>query len=163
MAILSQRTIAFLVTETKVLFGYKKTGFGSNKYLGIGGKIEAGESEIQAAAREIKEEIGVTNPVLKKVGDFSFLFPEKPHWSQQVHVFLCQNWEGDPVESEEIRPEWFDKQKLPLTHMWDDAQFWLPAVLNGHSLKGTFTFSEELKVLEYGMKEEEFRDDYDKK
>ena len=150
---LSQRTVSFLIKDDQVLLGFKKTGFGKGNYLGIGGKIEDGESDIEGASREIKEEIGVTQPQLQKVGDFTFLFPEKPDWSQQVHAFVCTQWEGQPQESEEIRPEWFQRGAIPFTQMWDDNQFWLPAILNGHELKGTFTFSAALKVVEATVQE----------
>ncbi len=153
---LSQRTVVFLLNKEDVLLGYKKTGFGKGNYLGIGGKIESGESEMDAITREMYEEIGVTKPALQKVGNFTFLFPEKPDWSQQVHSFICQKWEGTPTESDEIKPEWVNKQKLPLSQMWDDAQFWLPAILNGHSLSGVFTFNTELKVVKIEMSEAGF-------
>jgi 8-oxo-dGTP diphosphatase len=148
---LSQCTVTFLVKGNLVLLGYKKTGFGQGNYLGIGGKIENQETEAASAAREIAEEISVINPILKKVGDITFLFPEKPSWSQQAQVFICEQWEGEPAESDEIRPEWRSKGDLPLSQMWDDAHFWLPAILNGHSLKGTFTFDKNLKVVKSKM------------
>lgn len=150
---LSQRTVTFFINNSHVLLGYKKTGFGKGKYLGIGGKIEEGESEIAAAIREIKEEVTVHNPQLGKVGSFTFLFPENPSWSQQVHVFICQEWEGEPQESSEIKPKWVKKDTLPLSQMWDDAQFWLPAILNGHKLQGTFIFSSDLRIIKAELQE----------
>lgn len=143
---LNQSTVAFLITDTRVLLGYKKTGLGKGNYLGIGGKIEVGETEEQATIREIAEEIRVESPQLLKVGTFQFVFPDKLEWSQEVHAFICPEWQNEPRESDEIKPQWFDKNQLPLSQMWDDAQFWLPAILNGHKLKGTFVFTSELKV-----------------
>lgn len=153
---LSQRTAVFLIDDKKVLLGYKKTGFGRGNFLGIGGKVESGETNEIAAVREAKEEIGVEDLKLQKVGDFTFLFPEKPTWSQQVHVYVTRKWTNTPQESAEIRPEWVGFGELPLTKMWDDAQFWLPAILNGHSLSGVFTFNSELKVAKLEMRETEF-------
>lgn len=150
---LSQRTALLLIKDTKVLLGYKKSGFGKGNYLGIGGKVEDGETNEVAAIREAREEISISNPNLKKVGNLTFLFPEKPDWSQQVHVFVANDWEGDPEESNEIKPYWFSFTELPLTKMWDDAQFWLPAILNGHKLEGKFVFNSDLKVLEVELKE----------
>jgi 8-oxo-dGTP pyrophosphatase MutT (NUDIX family) len=158
MAELSQRTVAFLVRNDQVLLGYKKTGFGKGNYLGIGGKIETGESEVIAAAREIEEEIDVKVEAtqLEKVADLSFVFPTKPDWSQQVHVFLCKEWTGEPKESSEIKPEWLTPNNIPFSKMWDDAQFWLLAVLSGHKLKGVFTFNDDLKVVKYELIESTF-------
>ncbi len=153
---LSQSTVTFLIDGRQVLLGYKKTGFGSGKYLGIGGKVEENETIEQAATREVKEEIVVEDLELEKVADLNFYFPEKPTWSQQVHVYLTKKWQNIPQETEEIRPEWFSISELPLQHMWDDAQFWLPAILNGHKIIGMFTFDTNLKVIKLELHEASF-------
>jgi 8-oxo-dGTP diphosphatase len=153
---LSYRTLAFLVKGDKVLLGYKKTGFGKGNYLGIGGKIEDGESEEVAVTREIVEEICVSEPKLKKVAELTFLFPEKPTWDQHAYVFLCSKWEGEPTETDEIKPEWRNKEDLPFAEMWDDARFWLPSILRGETLKGTFVFNSDLKVKENFIKATDF-------
>lgn len=140
-----------------MLLGSKKTGLGKGNYLGIGGKIEAGEIEVEAVNREVREEISVVDLTLNKVGEMTFLFPEKPVWNQQVHVYLCPQWIGEPRETNEIRPEWFDKNNLPLAKMWDDAQFWRPAVMNHHKLQGVFVFNPELKVTKSEMIEKKFK------
>ena len=36
----------------------KKRGFGEGKWNGFGGKVEVGETIVEAAAREVKEECG---------------------------------------------------------------------------------------------------------
>ena len=154
---ISQRTVTFLIDKNKVLLGYKKTGFGSGNYLGIGGKVEDGEDNEEAALREVKEEIKVDCLKLDKVGELIFLFPENPTWTQQVHVYICKEWENIPQETDEIKPLWVSFSEIPLSQMWDDAQFWLPAILNGHSMKGSFTFHENLKVISLKLSEANFK------
>lgn len=44
---------------THVLLGLKKRGFGTGKWNGFGGKVEANENIRQAAVREMKEEAGI--------------------------------------------------------------------------------------------------------
>ncbi|KII91254.1 hypothetical protein PLICRDRAFT_173137 [Plicaturopsis crispa FD-325 SS-3] len=46
-------TNAFIFKEDQILLGYKKRGFGIGKYNGFGGKVDAGETPAQAAAREL--------------------------------------------------------------------------------------------------------------
>jgi 8-oxo-dGTP diphosphatase len=148
---LRPRTLTFLLKETDVLLGLKKKGFGKNYLLGIGGKVEHGETIEEAAKREVIEEISVRLPELQKVGVLNFYFPhiEDESWDQQVHVFTATRWEGEPQESEEIKPAWFQKANIPYEDMWDDAQYWLPQLLTGQSIEGEFIFNQTLKVEHY--------------
>lgn len=156
---IQQATLAFLVRENNdgeknVLLAMKKRGFGEGLWNGVGGKIVDSESDILTAAREIEEEIGVFVQTvgLKKAGILHFYFPddpEKANWNQDVHVYLVEDWLGDPQESEEMRPEWFSVDSLPFKSMWDDDSFWLPRVLNGEKIEGWFSFDESNKVSEH--------------
>lgn len=116
--------------------------------LGIGGKVEHGETIEEAAQREVAEEIYVLLPELNKVGVLNFYFPhvEDGSWDQQVHVFIATKWQGEPQESEEIKPAWFKKDDIPYKSMWDDAHYWLPQLLAGQSIEGEFVFDQALKV-----------------
>ena len=51
-------TLVFLRDATRVLLGMKKRGFGVGKWNGFGGKVEPGETVVEAAAREVREECG---------------------------------------------------------------------------------------------------------
>jgi hypothetical protein len=77
---------------------------------------------------------------MEKVAVLSFYYLERPNFNQDVHVFLVNEWEGEPKESEEMAPKWFKKNKIPFSQMWPDDKFWLPKVLEGKKLRGTFIF-----------------------
>jgi 8-oxo-dGTP pyrophosphatase MutT (NUDIX family) len=104
--LLRPRTVTFLLRGTEVLLGLKKQGFGKHYLLGIGGKVENGETIEEAAKREVVEEISVLLPEIQKVGVLNFYFPHiaDGSWNQQVHVYSATKWEGEPQESEEIKP-----------------------------------------------------------
>ena len=53
-------TLVLLRKGSRVLLGMKKRGFGAGKWNGFGGKVEAGETVVEAAAREVQEECGLT-------------------------------------------------------------------------------------------------------
>lgn len=133
------RTLLFLVTEEQVLLAMKKRGFGAGRWNGVGGKLEPGESIEEATIRECQEEIGVTPKSLTKVAIHDFLFPDG-QLSMQAHTYICTEWEGDPIETEEMNPAWFAKDNVPYHDMWQDDIYWLPAVLAGHLIKTAFTF-----------------------
>ena len=130
--------------EDKILLAMKKRGFGVGRWNGVGGKPKDGEAIEAATVREAEEEIGVKIKTehLEKVAELSFFFPDKEEWNQTVHVFLARSWDGDPVESEEMRPSWFSHADIPFHQMWPDDIHWLPAVLSGNKLKGEFHFSD---------------------
>ena len=53
-------TLLLLRSNGRILLGRKKRGFGAGKANGFGGKVEVGETILQAAVREMQEECGVT-------------------------------------------------------------------------------------------------------
>ena len=53
-------TLVLLREANRVLLGMKKRGFGVGKWNGFGGKLEQGETVLEAAAREVREECGFT-------------------------------------------------------------------------------------------------------
>lgn len=53
-------TLLFIHQNNQLLLGFKKRGFGKNKYNGFGGKVEQNESILSAAIRETQEECLIT-------------------------------------------------------------------------------------------------------
>ena len=60
---LPQVCVCYLLREqdgvVQVLLGRKKHGLGRGYFVGLGGKLEPGESAVDAAVREVFEESGV--------------------------------------------------------------------------------------------------------
>jgi 8-oxo-dGTP diphosphatase len=127
----------------EVLLGRKKTGFGAGKIVGLGGKIEAGESAVAAAARELAEESSLLVSIedLREAATLTFRFPAAPAWDMRVVVFLADRFTGEARECEEIAPRWYPLDDLPERDMWDDNRYWLPQVLAGQRLRADFVFA----------------------
>ncbi|KAJ7151014.1 NUDIX hydrolase domain-like protein, partial [Mycena filopes] len=115
-------TNVFLVQGPKILLGYKKRGLGIHKYNGFGGKVEAGESTVDAALRELQEEAGIIAP-LAHAGTLLFVVPGEK-WAH-IDIFRAEEFTGAITESDEMRPEWFNTSELPFDSMWETDKFWL--------------------------------------
>jgi 8-oxo-dGTP pyrophosphatase MutT (NUDIX family) len=145
-------TLCYCLKGNKVLFAVKKRGFGTGKLNGYGGKVQD-EAIEQAAVRELQEEAGITasETDLEKVAEIDFSFPEIPpekKWDQTVHVFLLRKWDGDPIESDEMKPAWHDlKKPLPFDQMWAADKHWLEAALRGEKFKAAVKFGKEGAVV----------------
>lgn len=146
-------TLLFLVKRSgneisEICLAMKKKGFGGGRWNGVGGHVEEGESIEGATIRETKEEIDVVPGKISKVAELSFSFPHNPSWNQKVHTYICEEWEGEPAESEEMNPEWFPVSEIPFDKMWPDDIFWLPKVIKGDFIKSEFTFGEGDIILD---------------
>ncbi len=130
---MTEGTLVFIIKDDRVLLAMKKRGFGEGKWNGPGGKIHFGEAPIDAAIRETQEEIGVTPVLRRELGFIIYHDPKFGDWS--VHVFRSTSFKGEPVESEEMKPQWWAISAMPFDQMWAGDDQWMPHVLRDHPFK----------------------------
>lgn len=130
----------------------KKRGFGEGKWNGFGGKVHVGETIEDAAKRELKEEAGIEVVFLNKVGIVDFEFVGN-HEILEVHIFKVEGFEGEPVETEEMKPQWFHTDEIPFEHMWPDDKHWIPLFLAGKKFRGKTLFSDSNTILDAAFQE----------
>ena len=128
----------------------KKRGFGTGRWNGFGGKVQPAETIEDAARREMKEEAGVAVRDIEKFGVVEFEFRGNPE-ILEVHIFRALDFYGDPIESDEMRPQWFRIDEIPFASMWPDDMYWFPLILKGKKFLGRFLFGEGDKVLEHSL------------
>jgi len=102
--------LCFLIKkDEKILLAFKKKGFGAGKWNGVGGKLDSKKDKdiFEVAIREMEEEIGIKVKDIEKMAILNFSYPyltnsEEREW--QTHVFFAKDWQGEPKESEEMKP-----------------------------------------------------------
>jgi len=143
-----ETTLCLLKRNDEILLAMKKRGFGVGKYNGVGGKIENGETPEMAMIRETQEEILVTPTKYEKVGLIEFDEYYKGNKEKVVfHLFMVYDWDGNPSETEEMNPKWFNINEIPYNQMFPDDKYWLPLVLEGKKIQAYFEFDEEWNLL----------------
>jgi len=140
-------TLCYIISGNQILLGMKKRRFGKGRWNGFGGRVEEKDGSIESGAvREIKEEAGLTvkENNLERVGEILFVFTEKPELSRKAYIFLVKHWQGQPLETEEMKPEWFDFKYVPYDAMWAVDREIIPLLLVGKKVKGEVTYSNEI-------------------
>jgi len=145
-------TLCVVHNDTHILLGKKKRGFGKGRWNGFGGKVEKGETIEDAAKRELKEEAYISPLDIRKRGVLNFEFENNPE-ILEVHVFSASSFEGEPKESEEMRPKWFSINKIPYEKMWPDDKHWLPVLFSGKNFEGDFYFRDNNTLLRQKIRE----------
>jgi len=143
-------TLLFAIKDNKVLLGQKKRGWREGVFNGFGGKVEQGETLDQAMIRETQEEINITPIKYEKVAIHNFRVFFKGECANLIcHTYITTVYLGEPQESDEMRPQWFDINKIPYDNMWTDDIYWLPLVLKGKKLITHFEFDENNNVVSH--------------
>lgn len=74
-----------------------------------GGKIEAGETLVQALRRELQEEINVS---INDANEFLVIEHDYPHAYVRLHICLVSSWLGEPKGLENQTLAWVLKKDI---------------------------------------------------
>lgn len=95
----------------------KENDINREKWVGIGGKFESGETPYECAVREIKEETGVAPKNLRYRGLVTFV--SKEYGTEYMHLFTASGYDGkinyDCKEGELV---WVKKSEIETLYIW---------------------------------------------
>ena len=130
----------------------KQNDLNQDKWIGIGGKFEHGESPEECMLREFREETGLIPTGLRYRGIITFLSED---WCEYMHLFTATGYDGDLRECEEGTLEWVPDDQLVQLPIWEgdkvflrllgerDAFFSLKLVYEGERLVRTLLDGKE--------------------
>ena len=101
-----------------------------DKWVGIGGGFEYGESPEECARREIKEETGLTCGVLEYRGIVTFVSNE--FGTEYMHLFLGKEPSGVMTDCDEGVLEWVDKNAVTELPVWKGDRIFLELLCNDY-------------------------------
>jgi 8-oxo-dGTP diphosphatase len=145
-------TLCYIRKDGKTLMLHrikKLNDIHQDKWNGLGGKLEAGESPEECSIREIKEESGLIVKKQRLAGLLTFpLFDGKNDW--YVYLYDVTEFTGKLIESSEGNLEWIDDTKLFEIPLWEGDHHFLKWMLEGLFFSAKFTYQNK-KLTNYSV------------
>ncbi len=101
----------------------KKNDVNHDKWIGVGGKFEDGESPEDCILRETREETGLSLTEYRYRGLVTFVSDQAP--TEYMHLFTASAWTGTPIPCNEGELAWIRKKDLLALPMWEGDRIFL--------------------------------------
>lgn len=100
----------------------KKNDVNHDKWIGIGGKFEHGESPEECILREFREETGLMLTQWAYRGIVTFVSDD---WCEYMHLFTATDYEGELRECDEGTLEWVPWAQIEQLPIWEGDKVFL--------------------------------------
>ena len=147
-------TLCYIEKDNKYLMLHrtkKKNDINKDKWLGIGGKFEEGESPEECIVREVMEETGLK---LNSYQLRTIVTYVSTNWeTEYMYVFTSNDFTGDLIECNEGDLQWIDKKEVTKLNTWEGDKIFVEKLQND---SGFFTVKFEYdgdKLVKYNLKE----------
>ena len=107
----------------------KENDANRDKWLGIGGHFEPGETPLQCVLRECREETGLTLLDARYRGIVHFQSDTWP--DEDMHLFTATRFTGEIIPCDEGELEWIDKSRLLALTLWEGDRLFLKLLQEG--------------------------------
>lgn len=104
----------------------KENDINRDKWIGVGGHFEEGESPEDCLLREIKEETGLTLNSFQFRGIVTFLSDNDP--AEYMCLYTSSDFSGELVQCDEGRLEWVKKEDLRSLEHWEGDLLFLDLI-----------------------------------
>ena len=93
------------------------------KWIGVGGKLEEGESPDECLLREVREETGLRLTSWRYRGIVTFV---SDRWEgEYMHLFTAEGFEGELVPCDEGELVWVPRAQIPELPQWEGDRIFL--------------------------------------
>jgi 8-oxo-dGTP diphosphatase len=156
-------TLAYIRHEDEVLLllrNKKENDFHEGKYIGIGGRLEPGETPLECIIREVKEESGYSfsseNIQFRGYIYFDDIDRDKinedlPPFNWLVFLYSAVVKEKKSFINLEGDLKWFPVHDIPYNEMWDGDRIFTPNLLNSTDvIEGKFLYRDN-KIIDWSF------------
>ena len=151
---IKETTLCLIVQNEKVLMMYrnkKKNDVHLNKYNGLGGRVEEGESSTQCILREVHEEAGIHLTKYRYVGKIKFKNFGYQKGTEVMYCFHGFDYENEIGECNEGELVWIPKGEVLNLPLWEGDQYFIMHIINNVSFSGFIHYQGD-EVIDYQMK-----------
>lgn len=119
-------TLCYIEKDNKYLMMHrvkKEHDINKDKYVGVGGHFEYGESPDECLKREVMEETGLTLIKYKPRGIVTFIYGDESTPEERVveymHLYTATEFSGELIDCDEGELVWIDKDKVYDLPIWE--------------------------------------------
>ena len=126
MIFIELTTLCYIEKDEKYLMLHrvsKKNDINKDKWIGVGGHFEYGESPEDCLLREVLEETGLTLTSYRFRGIVTFIADEHP--AEYMCLFTADGFTGDLAECNEGFLEWVPIKDIPSLNLWQGDKIFL--------------------------------------
>lgn len=148
-----QTTLCYIEKDHKYLMLHrtkKENDMNKDKWIGIGGKLETGETPFECVLREAYEETGLTLNAVTYRG--VIYFRNSYYYDEDMHLFTCTDFSGTIKECDEGNLEWIDIDDLYNLTLWEGDKIFLDALRRGDPFFYLTLNYEKDTLISYDMK-----------
>lgn len=125
-------TLCYIIRDDEVLMLHrtvKKNDINHDKWIGVGGHFEHGESPEDCVLREVREETGYTLTSYKFRAIVTFVYGEDT--VEYMHLYTADGFQGEPVECDEGVLEWVPRNQIMDLELWEGDRIFLKLLEEG--------------------------------
>ena len=123
-------TLCYIEKENKYLMLHrtsKKKDGNKDKWIGVGGHFEKGESPEECLLREVKEETGLELTSYQFRGIVTFISDEWP--DEYMCLYTADRYTGDIGNCDEGELVWLEKEKIMDLNIWEGDKIFLKLLM----------------------------------
>ena len=147
-------TLCYIEKDNKYLMLHrtkKKNDINKDKWLGIGGKFEEGESPEECIVREVMEETGLK---LNSYQLRTIVTYVSTNWeTEYMYVFTSNDFSGNLIECNEGDLQWIDKKEVTKLNTWEGDKIFVEKLQNDSRFFTVKFESDGEQLIKYNIKE----------